>query len=896
MVRDAIIEQAPPLPPKPSKKTPTPQAVPCTAEETPPPLPPKVRQKSAGVEEANLLSFSPLPTDIKSLSSSEMGEKPSLDLPRGHTEEVSHGSSGKIPQHRHHSSDFDPIDVVLFWPLTPTEGANSSTDHDPDGSSRSGQSLNSSSLMLEMDDSHANNNSALWSSANAASLAEDFGVSYYISTYTERMTKRLSCSVEHCRAQDANSVSSSSSSEYEDADDTDTNASDDEREEVLLDEHSLSEHENASSRNEGVQATATSLASGERLPQKHRIIRQHRHVLSEDCGKAEEAGLRRRSCSLGPEWGSHTWEQQLYGGYGRRYSIDSHLMIQDDFSFDLFARMAQGERHAEEVPRLPPKPKRYGAGKSIAARYLWCSWCVRLSKFKLYRKRAISRDIFECTSCGGPSVTCVYCGEAMARNHENEGSDKLCLVCSKFIGQWPTSASESQDCREQKLSQSKYCSWCFAFCAQDVVRVRLKSRTEYQCSQCSKKAVRCRKCETGLARMHSSGADAKCAVCSSMVPDWSSPEHNRNATSQIGWCSWCFVPSTHYLEQKNKVVRSIYSCNSCNQRTLLCTKCKENMARGGANWDDNRCSQCCGEVDDWEKILEKKNAIFSQMRDRERTKSELERDSIYREKAMEVGMIRPFLLLVSMAPAQRNQVACSLGWTVITKRYFGDCHAESWKIINRYGSGIRDRTSRTVEQLTPSNWTTWYDTVRRVTKFAFKETRSKNIGYREAMGHCCDSESAMVGDLEEEFLERLIRLQRLHMTRKEREEFYHLSHSAQSQQLCQRMQATGIKNYEVAVWGANMMYQTASLAPVGSVAAAVVVAIVPGLGVIMAPVGLVLGVVSTPIVILGFIPLIFKGLNMAFGSSHGRLLPAVMLILQQRLFLAAEGFRLEDYY
>ncbi len=67
--------------------------------------------------------------------------------------------------------------------------------------------------------------------------------------------------------------------------------------------------------------------------------------------------------------------------------------------------------------------------------------------------------------------------------------------------------------------------------------------------------------------------------------------------------------------------------------------------------------------------------------------------SVYTKKAWEQGMIRPFLLLVSMTPMQRLEIAGSLGWCIVTEKNFKVpltqqdeleyIHREAWNIINR---------------------------------------------------------------------------------------------------------------------------------------------------------------------------------------------------------------------
>jgi len=53
---------------------------------------------------------------------------------------------------------------------------------------------------------------------------------------------------------------------------------------------------------------------------------------------------------------------------------------------------------------------------------------------------------------------------------------------------------------------------------------------------------------------------------------------------------------------------------------------------------------------------------------------------------------------------------------------------------------------------------------------------------------------------------------------------------------------------------------------------------------------------ATPLFFVGFIGLATAGVKLVFGSSEGRLIVPMITILNQRLLLAVEGIKLEDYY
>ena len=101
-----------------------------------------------------------------------------------------------------------------------------------------------------------------------------------------------------------------------------------------------------------------------------------------------------------------------------------------------------------------------------------------------------------------------------------------------------------------------------------------------------------------------------------------------------------------------------------------------NMARAGSLWNDNFCSRCFGEIDrkldisSWEYFQERRDTIVKQQRDTSRVLAELKRQSKYRDDVIKNGLERPFLLLVSMSPFLRNQIAANLGFCLFIEGKF----------------------------------------------------------------------------------------------------------------------------------------------------------------------------------------------------------------------------------
>ena len=87
-------------------------------------------------------------------------------------------------------------------------------------------------------------------------------------------------------------------------------------------------------------------------------------------------------------------------------------------------------------------------------------------------------------------------------------------------------------------------------------------------------------------------------------------------------------------------------------------------------------------------------------------KRNLQVQSVWKERALESGYIRPFLILVSMHPRQRFAFARLLKIDYSNHLWFGEPHRESWEIISHPLEGIRPKTKG-------SN-SSWWDTLTQV--------------------------------------------------------------------------------------------------------------------------------------------------------------------------------------
>ncbi len=91
----------------------------------------------------------------------------------------------------------------------------------------------------------------------------------------------------------------------------------------------------------------------------------------------------------------------------------------------------------------------------------------------------------------------------------------------------------------------------------------------------------------------------------------------------------------------------------------------------------------------------------------------LERESAFRAAARACGVLRPFLLLVSMSTAARVRIGAMMGISLVTSHSFGDAHAESWVILHSPFLGMQ--WNRGDGQMGSSG--TWYDILRAMQSF-----------------------------------------------------------------------------------------------------------------------------------------------------------------------------------
>eukprot|EP00297_Palpitomonas_bilix_P009177 CAMPEP_0113874564 /NCGR_PEP_ID=MMETSP0780_2-20120614/4409_1 /TAXON_ID=652834 /ORGANISM="Palpitomonas bilix" /LENGTH=542 /DNA_ID=CAMNT_0000860361 /DNA_START=611 /DNA_END=2239 /DNA_ORIENTATION=- /assembly_acc=CAM_ASM_000599 len=102
------------------------------------------------------------------------------------------------------------------------------------------------------------------------------------------------------------------------------------------------------------------------------------------------------------------------------------------------------------------------------------------------------------------------------------------------------------------------------------------------------------------------------------------------------------------------------------------------------------------------------------------------RETEEKGRAAERGFLRPFLLLISMAPRTRNKVACELDIVLALTQHFGDPHLEADVILFSPMKGIQARCTHSYEKLTPGvGSATWERVLYRIAVSTLNEPSSR---------------------------------------------------------------------------------------------------------------------------------------------------------------------------
>jgi len=138
--------------------------------------------------------------------------------------------------------------------------------------------------------------------------------------------------------------------------------------------------------------------------------------------------------------------------------------------------------------------------------------------------------------------------------------------------------------------------------------------------------------------------------------------------------------------------------------------------------------------------------------------------SLFGEQCFELGLIRPFLLLVSMHPEVRLSYAQLLEVPIWEMDGFGDPHFEAYAMLVRDSNSVTHRANCAFEEAGD-----WFQMLWRIASQSLAskretcpETRSElsslSTSYAESLGYCKEPENPYLRSLEEVFLKGLVQV------------------------------------------------------------------------------------------------------------------------------------------
>ena len=374
------------------------------------------------------------------------------------------------------------------------------------------------------------------------------------------------------------------------------------------------------------------------------------------------------------------------------------------------------------------------------------------------------------------------------------------------------------------------------------------------------------------------------------------------------------------MEQK-RISTRVYKCGACRQSGILCKTCGVATCRTGILYDDHKCLSCSQSGNDkddanffdWPKITERRDILFSQTESNDRLIAEMTRDSQWRDKAMKEGLERLFLLLVSMPGFSRNQIAGFLGFSLLIHPSFGDPHQEAWTIV----ANFKSRSTESYERINPfARSCNWLEMMLRVGKTVHHSFDSfPSLSSKQAQ-QVCTTKSDILRQMEENFLGHMLEVAQKHrVLMLKQAKLWQVDQGAKIQEELDQeekmtkadaiirdkiMKNGGFSSPQVINYGVSLV-KFASGAPgpisLGLMAANWLVGLsaFSALAPVAATATAGFAMIATPLFFVGIASLGYTGFNLLLGSSHGRMLEPVLMIISQRFLLAARGFNINQF-
>eukprot|EP00012_Vannella_robusta_P014454 CAMPEP_0206210250 /NCGR_PEP_ID=MMETSP0166-20121206/17429_1 /ASSEMBLY_ACC=CAM_ASM_000260 /TAXON_ID=95228 /ORGANISM="Vannella robusta, Strain DIVA3 518/3/11/1/6" /LENGTH=767 /DNA_ID=CAMNT_0053631875 /DNA_START=1118 /DNA_END=3418 /DNA_ORIENTATION=- len=308
---------------------------------------------------------------------------------------------------------------------------------------------------------------------------------------------------------------------------------------------------------------------------------------------------------------------------------------------------------------------------------------------------------------------------------------------------------------------------------------------------------------------------------------------------------------------------------------------------------------------------------------------ELTRDSEFKQKAWNKGLIKPFLLLVSLHPEKRICWAKSLNINLLSMKNYGDPHAEAYKVLTMDRKGLQARANHAfADTLNPLGQNcNWYQILYRVCrktlqcsskvdnmKCAYSETR-KN--FDESIGYCTKKEDQEICFLEELFLKGIMQVMMFLLEESDQATLITINKAmdnvphTDARRYINNLRACGFNDDQVInffvssiIHGGENFFTNCLLnwakskhegEAVGRLKIALPIVGMAFSVMLAVPIFLVLGLLS-PLILLPTSMLAVNTAMYVWRETPGKLLNPLLVILMQEVYLALQGISVQDFY
>ena len=495
------------------------------------------------------------------------------------------------------------------------------------------------------------------------------------------------------------------------------------------------------------------------------------------------------------------------------------------------------------------------------------------------------------------------------------GDSKFCALHDGSIQSWQDVAQNA------KLTRvAGYCSWCFErgeHCLEKRSRVPLQRNT-YACVQCGHATIPCRLC-SNMARQTPAWSDERCFECDGTIAsfdDTPRADIEKAVTVSDRICPWCLAPGArHLLIQSGKIQRSVYACCECGNRTLKCVRCDVAMAMGGVVADAKFCTLCGvlhrSTADEWSERRAVKDQLTAQLNNTERIVDEMRRESEARDACGD-ALRRPFMLLVSMAPAQRNRIANALGFSMFTDECFGSPHLEAKRILECALQSAKHASEKVTFRQADRSWLHLLYRVLQVFACAERIKKAQSIveefDAAAADAAATTNSNELLQRMENEFFYEIAAMNAKSLSDERQEAL--IRESKEFSKVVDDMEKKGgismhrdvvaLETSLLKEVGKRSLDVNISTLTVATQLLNYVPTVMPSVAgtstaAIVAPISAQLALLSTPLFFLGIFGVVSTIGKLALSSRESMLVLPFTQIIHQRLVLASAGVRFEDY-